>query len=98
MSSMETIKEVLSKEGYVSSDEFARDGVQVLALSRIEQYRAEAEYYQKKYGMTFAEYVSSLRTLKGEENFTREADLEDWEFALSALKWWEGKVKELQDA
>lgn len=96
MTSMETVKEVLSKEGYGSSDEFARDGVRVLALSRLEQYKSEMEYYEKKYEMAFKEFESSLHAHKEGEDFDKEADLEDWEFALNALKWWEGKLKELQ--
>lgn len=97
MTSMETVKEVLAKEGYVSSDEFARDGALVLALSRLEQYRAEVESFEKKYGMALKEFESSLYADKGGEDFAKEADLEDWEFALEAQKWWEGKARKLQD-
>jgi len=93
---METVREVLAKEGYVSSDEFARDGVLVLALSRLEQYRAEVEFYEKKYGMALQEFEASLHGQKGREDFTKEADLEDWEFALEAQMWWQGKAMELQ--
>ena len=98
MGSMEIVKEILSKEGYGSSDEFARDGVLVLALSRLEQYRGEIESYEKKYGMAFKEFESSVHAHKGGEDFVKEGDIEDWEFALNALQWWEVKVKELQHA
>ena len=96
MSSIEVVKEILSKEGYGSSDEFARDGVLVLALSRLEQYRAEIECFERKYGMRFKEFESSVHDQKGREDFAKEADIEDWEFALNALKWWEGKIEELR--
>ena len=98
MSSIEVAKEILSKEGYGSSDEFARDGVLVLALSRLEQYRGEIEYLEKKNGMSFKEFESSVHAHKGREDFAKEADIEDWEFALNALKWWKGKIKELKHA
>ena len=98
MSSRERVREILSKEGYGSADEFARDGVLVLALSRLEQYRAEIEYFEKKYGMTFKEFESSVHVHKGREDFAKEADIEDWEVALNALIWWEVKAKELKHA
>jgi hypothetical protein len=98
MGSMEIVDEVLSKEGYVSSEEFAREGALVLALSRLEQYRAEKEHYEKKYGMAFSAFESEVHSHKGTENFEKEEDIEDWGFALKALEWWEQKTKDLQDA
>ena len=98
MSSTEVVREILSKEGYSGSDEFAREGVLVLALSRLEQYRGEIECYEKKYGMAFKEFESLVHAHKEGEDFVKEADIEDWEFALNALKWWEVKVKELKHA
>jgi hypothetical protein len=35
---------------------------------------------------------------KEREDFAEEADAEDWEFSLNALKWWQGKVEELRGA
>ena len=98
MSFTETVKEIVSKEGYASAEEFARDGAVVLALSRVEQYKAEIEYFEKKYGMNFEEFESFVHRQKGREDFAKEADAEDWEFALEALRWWQVKVGELQDA
>ena len=48
--------------------------------------------------MTFKEFESSVHAHKGREDFAKEADIEDWEFALNVLQWWEGKVKELKHA
>jgi len=38
-----------------------------------------------------------LHEEKGCEDFEKEDDMTDWQFPLEALKWWEGKVQELQD-
>jgi hypothetical protein len=94
----ETVKDIVSKEGYASAEEFARDGAVVLGLSRVEQYKAEIEYFEKKYGMTFEEFESLVHRQKGREDIAKEADAEDWEFALEALRWWKAKVEELQGA
>lgn len=93
---MKVSEEILTKEGYTSSEDVLRDVSLLLALSKIEQYRAECELLQKKYGMSVAEFETSVHKEKGEEDFEKEADLEDWEFSWNALRWWEQKVKELQ--
>jgi len=52
----------------------------------------------KKNGMNLEEFRQLLRDEKGKENFSAEEDLEDWEFAEAALRWWESKSKELEGA
>lgn len=42
------------------------------------------------------EFERLIHSEKDREDFQLEEDLEDWEFSLSALKWWQAKVKELQ--
>jgi hypothetical protein len=41
--------------------------------------------------------LSLIFTERGSEDFDMEDDINDWEFSLEALKWWEKKIKELQD-
>ena len=69
-----------------------------LALSRSEQYSAECELFERKYGMKLEELENRLHREKGMEDFEQEEDLDDWEFCLNAMKWWKDKVKELQSA
>ncbi len=66
------------------------------ALTKIEQYRAECEFFENKYGMDLKTLERQLHKDKGKENFEKEEDLEDWEFAKKALNWWEKKLKELR--
>jgi len=95
---MNVSKEVLFKEGYGSTDEFIRDWALIMALSRLEQYRAENDFFEKKYEMNLEEFESFLHKEKGKEDFEKEEDIEDWEFSLNALRWWEEKIRELQSA
>ena len=95
---MEVLKEILLKEGFSSPNELLRDWSLITALSKIEQYQAECEYFQKKYGMTLGEFETFLRREKGKEDFEKEEDVADWEFSLKALVWWKEKVKDLQSA
>lgn len=95
---MNILKEVLSKEGYGSSEEIVRDWALIMALSKLEKYRAENEFYRNKYHMELEEFETILHKDKGQESFEKEEDVEDWEFSLNAMKWWEEKVKELQNA
>lgn len=50
-------------------------------------------FFEHKYSAKF-EYA--FRQIKGEENFEKEEDLDDWEFAFNALKWWDKKANELR--
>jgi len=65
-------------------------------LAKVEQYRAECEYYKDKYRISFNEFEKSLHQITGKEDFDKENDLEDWEFADHALKYWIEKVKGIQ--
>jgi len=95
---MEACEEVLRKEGYDSHNELLHEWALLLALSRSEQYSAECESFERRYGMKIEEFEKGLRQGKGREDFEREEDLDDWEFCLNAMKWWKDKVKELQGA
>ncbi|MBU0734545.1 MAG: hypothetical protein KJ573_08295 [Proteobacteria bacterium] len=63
---------------------------------RVEQYKAECHFFQKKYGMSMEEFESRLHEEKGYEDFEKEDDLADWQFSLETLRWWEEKERNLQ--
>ncbi len=44
------IDDILSQEGYSSSSAFLRDALRCVALAKIEQYRAESEFFEKNMG------------------------------------------------
>lgn len=94
----ETISDILSHEGYGSGNAFLKDATGFLALAKVEQYRAECEFFERKYGMRLEQLREALQNTKGEEEFDREEDLADWEFAEVALRWWEEKIRELKSA
>ena len=93
---MSAFTEVLLEEGYLSTNELFRGWALLTALSRVDQYRAESERYEEKYGLSLRAFEQSLRTENEPEDFQKEEDLDDWLFAVEALKWWEAKVEELQ--
>jgi hypothetical protein len=94
-----TFKEnILIEEGYLSAEKMLNEVYLLTTLSKKEQYNAEIEFFEKKYNMKFDEFEKQIHSKKGKENFRKEEDLEDWEFAISALKWWTEKAKELKNA
>ena len=94
---MRVLKDILRKEGYNSSDELIQDWSLITALSKIEQYKAECESFERKYGMKLKEFKSFLHKKKGKEDFEKEEDIENWEFSLNALRWWKERAKELKN-
>ena len=98
MQSTAIIDEILFEDGYLSSDDALKDWSVMIALSRIDQFRAEKESFENKYKISFESYEKDLRAVKGKEDFEKENDLEDWEFACKALTWWEDKLRALGNA
>ena len=93
-----TVKEhILIGEGYRSSEEMLTEVYFLNSLSKKEQYKAEIEFFEKKYGIKLPEFKKKLHNVKEKEDFVKEEDLEDWEFAVNALKWWTKKAKEFKN-
>ena len=63
-------------------------------LARIADFKAEVEYFEKKYGKSFEEVQKEY--LENEENFEIYEDLMAWEFAIEGLKYCEKKLNELK--
>jgi hypothetical protein len=95
---MEPVEEILLKEGYSSKEEIIRENALIIALTKAEFFRSECELFKSRYGSTISEFDKLLHTEKGEENFKKEEDYEDWEFAESALIWWTKRISEIKDA
>ena len=94
---MTVLSEVLLEEGYNSMDELARDWALMVALSLLEQYQAECEFFEKKYNMPLEQFERLVHQKKGCEDFEQEEDIEDWEFSANALKAWQAKVEALRN-
>lgn len=95
---MTGLTEILLEEGYNSTDELIRDWTLMVALSRVEQYQAEYDFFVRKYNVTLEEFEQQIHAEKGQEDFEQEDDLTDWEFSTHALAWWQAKVEELNRA
>ncbi len=94
---MMKVKEaILAEEGYTSEKSMLNDVYLMNALAKIEYYRAECENFENKYGMKLKTFEHRLHKDKGKEDFLKEDDLQDWEFANAALKWWQEKLKDLR--
>lgn len=65
------------------------EAVLLFILSKIDQYKGEKEFFENKYKQDFYKVEHEAHIVKGKENFRLEEDLEDWEFALKSLEYWE---------
>lgn len=93
-----TINEnILIEKGTLSPEKMLREVFFLNILSKTEQYKAEIEFFKKKHNMRFDDFEKQVHGHKGKEDFKKEEDLEDWEFAIRALDWWTKKSEELKD-
>jgi hypothetical protein len=89
---------ILLEDGYLSSDDVLKDWSVMIVLSKVDQYRSEKESFGNKHKKSLDSYEKDLHATRGKEDFAKENDLEDWEFACKALIWWEDKLRALQNA
>jgi hypothetical protein len=62
---------------------------------RIQKYEAENMFYERKYKSTFEAFKREVESTENEEDFDRDDDLMDWEFAVTNLSYWREKAREL---
>lgn len=93
---MKVKERILAEKGYASEKDLLKDLYLLEALAKVEQYQAECEFFEKKYGMDLKMFEQQLHKKRGIEDFGKEDNLNDWEFAHNALNWWKRKLKELR--
>lgn len=76
--------------------EMAGDAILLFLLSKIDQYGAECECYEKKYNSKYSDFEKKVHSVKNHEDFSVEEDLEDWEFAEKSLNYWKSKYRDIE--
>ena len=77
--------------------DFSKDAVLLFVLSKIDQYKGEKEFFENKYKKNFNEVEKEAHSVKGKEDFKLEDDLDDWEFAIKSLEYWEKEYHKIRD-
>jgi len=93
----QTINSIFDKLDGISKNDALKEFSLLAALSKRDKYKVECQKFQKKYHSEFKSFENHLHSQKNIEDYEKENDLDDWEFALSSLKWWEEKIRELID-
>ncbi|MEK7248824.1 MAG: hypothetical protein AAB209_00235 [Bacteroidota bacterium] len=63
-----------------------------LVSQKLEELQLENEFFQKKYGMSFSEFESSLKSMS-EEKFDMEDDYLAWKFAYDCVKYFQSHIE-----
>jgi hypothetical protein len=92
----QTIDLILEKSGdAINKEELVKEMSLLIALSKRDKYRLECKKFEQKYQTKFDNFENVLHSQKNQEDYSKESDLDDWEFALSSIKWWEKKIEEI---
>ncbi len=86
---------ILEKSGEVDRKNILKEISLLIALSKKDKYKMECQKFEQKYGMNFQSFEKHLHMQKNQEDYQKESDLDDWEFALASLHWWEQRIEEL---
>lgn len=92
----QAIDSILSQSIGINREEALKDMSLLIAISKRDRYAMECHRFEQKYKMKFKVFEESLRKATNEEDYQKENDLDDWEFALSSQNWWQQKIEELK--
>ena len=89
-------KDILESLHYSSLQDAGLTMVQLNCRAKRSEYRADDEYYEKKYGISYIDFKKKVESKLTEECFEEEDDLLAWQYAHEARAYWEQKVLELE--
>jgi exonuclease VII small subunit len=87
---------VLAEFGFDNTKELVREQLILMLSSRISRYDSEIKILEKKYGGAYEEL--KYRQQSQEEKFDLEDDLNDWRFAIEAVRRCREKLQEIENA
>jgi len=73
------------------------EAVLLFILAKIDQYKGEKEFFENKYKQDFHKVEHEAHSVRGKEDFQLEENLEDWEFAIKSLEYWEKEYHRLRN-
>lgn len=94
----EAMTAALAAGGFSSLEAAACEVSLTIALAKLSTYQRECEQFGRKYGVSLEAFRKALEDMKQAEDFTREDDLADWEFADHACQLWQKRVDILRHA
>lgn len=77
----ETIKTIFEQSDGMNSEEALKEVSLLIALSKRDKYQMECQHFEKH-----------LHTISNAEDYDKENDLDDCEFAVSSLNWWQKRI------
>ena len=86
---------ILEKSGEMNKEELTKEISLLIALSKRDKYQLECKKFEQKYQTDLNNFDRMLHSQQNKEDYTKESDLDDWEFAMSSKIWWENRIEEL---
>lgn len=88
---------IASEFGFASIRDLIEDQLYLMLQAKTTHYQAECRIFENRYGCTYEEAVAQSN-LPGSEDFSAEDDLNDWRFALEAVRIYQTKLRTVQNA
>ena len=89
----QSIDLIREKSGEVNKEELLKEISLLIALSKRDKYQLECKKFKQKYQTSFNNFEKHLHSIRNQEDYGKESDLDDWEFAISSKKWWEKRIE-----
>jgi len=78
----------------ISEERFLDEMAVLLARQQLSDYSMEADYFEKKYDMSFYEFDRIFRSQ--EASYQMENDWMDWKFAVESRDHWQNLLKQTE--
>lgn len=90
-----TIHEILEKEG-INENAVLREHALFVALSKKAFYESECRRFELKFGLSFDSAMKRHLGQTNKEDFQVSDDINEWEYAVKALAWWNARIEEVR--
>ncbi len=78
----------------ISKEQFLDEMAILLASQQLSDYSMEADYFEKKYDMSFHEFDRIFRSQ--ESSYQMENDWMDWKFAVESREHWQNLLRQTE--
>jgi hypothetical protein len=78
----ENTEAIISQFGFKDLKSFIKNQALLMLMAKIDKYDAENKRYEAKYHTSFDVFKKKMETIPGEEDFEKEDDYLDWQFAV----------------
>ena len=94
----ENTEAIISQFGFKDLKSFIKNQALLMLVAKIDKFEAENRRYEARYKTSFTDFRKKMEEMHGMEDFDKEDDYLDWQFAVEARERLYKQKLELENA